>query len=393
MVRVHWISSFFFFFVGDCNIWKAHEATESLDETQLDHPAIVCDAGSTGSRIFAFYVLKQDSSDGTEKVSVELMGRSGIGLSEFAKSGTFDEATKSIAPFISKGIKRLGPNVPIYVFATGGVRQLPQELRQRLWEHLRVSLPSSFPDHAGRIDLQILDGDDEAFFGLLSANYLVNDVPLGDIKGPLTDPVGVLDLGGSSLEVAVAGDDRIVGSHDDVLISFTGLGLRKVWDRLIERNATTQCLFEVGNGVECRKVIRELITNDSDFVSKRELTNLDRVNKFVGISAFAYAMDFAYWVMSMKTPTALSAFSLEYPSPSVTSMRSACDIICSYPYLDALFRQHQFTTSREVPERCFNICYVSEVLSLLLESRINERIVHFLVQVSLTHFVTSILLP
>ncbi len=363
------------------SIWQAHEGTDQLDEEQVHHPAIVCDAGSTGSRIFAFYVLKTEQSDEIGKVVVELMGRSSVGLSEFAKSEAFDEAANSITPFITKGINRLGRNVPIYVFATGGVRQLPQESRDHLWKHLGISLSERFSDHMGEINLQVLDGDDEALFGLLSANYLVHNISLRDINSPLSDPVGVLDLGGSSLEVAIAGDDQIVGSHDDVLVSFTSLGLRKMWDKLVSTNSSTVCLFEVGNGAECRKAIRSIITNDPDFISKIGLADLDRVTKFVGISAFAYSMDFAHWVMSMKTPTALSTFSLEYPSPSIASMRDACDIICSYPLLDALFRQHQFTTSREVPERCFNICYVSEVLSLLLESRINERIVHFLVEV------------
>ena len=364
------------------NIWQVHEATDPLNEAQLYHPAIVCDAGSTGSRVFAFYVLKDNQNDDLGNVTVELMGRSGVGLSEFARSGMFDEATDSITPFITKGINRLGKSVPIYVFATGGVRQLPEELRERLWKHLASSLSASFHDHLGKIELQILDGDDEALFGLISANYLVHDIRPTEIHTPLPDPVGVLDLGGSSLEVAIAGDDKIVGSHDDVLVSFTGLGLRKMWDKLSANNSSSLCLFETGNGVACREAIRGIIMEDSDFISKIGLADLDRVSKFVGISAFAYSMDFAHWVMSMKTPTALSTFSLEYPSPSVSSMRDACDVICSYPLLDALFRQHQFTTAREVPERCFNICYVSEVLSTLLESRINERIVHFLLQVS-----------
>ena len=367
------------------DIWKPHEPTDELMEGRFHYPAIICDAGSTGSRIFAFYVQHENEPD-DGRVSVELMGRTNIGLSEFASTGSFEEAADSLLPYISKGVVRLGPTVPILIFATGGVRQLPGRIRDLLWDQMRNTFDSKLDGHLGRVELSVLDGKDEALFGLLSANYLLNDIRLDDIKSPLPEPVGVLDLGGSSLEVAVAGADNIVGSHDDILISFTGLGLRSIMERLAENDSANVCSFEIGFGEKCRKVIRSIILDDADYKSKIGAVDLNRIEKFVAISAFAYAMDFAHWLMAMKTATAIASFSSEYPSPTITSMQEVCDTICSYPLLDALFRQHRFTTSREVPERCFHVCYVSEVLSILLESRVNDTIVNFLVQVSLSIF-------
>lgn len=375
------VKIFFILLVGTrADIWKPHEPIVELKEGLFHYPAIICDAGSTGSRIFAFYVQNKDEAvEGM--VSVELMGRTTIGLSEFANSGLFEEAANSLLPYISKGVIRLGRTVPIFIFATGGVRQLPVEIRSRLWDQMRNTFSAALADHLGPVVLSVLDGNDEALFGLLSANYLVGDVRLIHINSPLSAPVGVLDLGGSSLEVAVAGEDKVVGSHDDVLISFTGLGLRNMMERLAQTDSTNACAFEVGDGAKCRKLIRSIILDDPDYRSKIDAVDLDRVDKFVAISAFAYAMDFANWLMSMKTPTATAPFSSDYPSPTIAAMQDVCDTICSYPLLDALFRQHRFTTSREVPERCFHVCFISEVLSILFESRMNDRIVNFLVQV------------
>ena len=371
------------------HIWEVKDIAEPLRVDSVSHPAIICDAGSTGSRVFAFYVLDHDGS--TEgNVVVELMGRSSIGLSEFADSLNFEGASETILPFISKGISRLGNKTPIYIFATGGVRQLPEIVRESLWENLTTKLHGVFEAHQGALHIKVIDGDDEALFGLLSANYLLNDLPLSHINLPLSAPVGVLDLGGSSLEIAIAGDDRVVGTHDDILISFQNLGLKKMWLKLADMNVTSHCLFESGDGPACRKVLREIVMNDGDFDSKMHTIDLSRVERFVAISAFAYTMDFANWIMSMKTSTSLSSFCLDYPSPSISSIQYVCDEICSYPLLDALFRQHRFTTAKEVNERCFSICYVAEVLSILFESRVNQNFIRFLVEVCfLMHFTHS----
>jgi hypothetical protein len=89
-------------------------------------------------------------------------------------------------------------------------------------------------------------------------------------------------------------------------------------------------------------------------------------------------MDFAKWLMKLKLPNALSAYVLEFPNPSVASMRLACDSICELPLLESLFRQHPFTSSKESEDRCFHVCYIAEILASLLDDRDSERVVSFL---------------
>jgi hypothetical protein len=104
---------------------------------------------------------------------------------------------------------------------------------------------------------------------------------------------------------------------------------------------------------------------------------MTRNTKFIGISAFAYAIDFAHWILKLNVPHAISDFVAEFPNPKVSSIRGACDSICKLPHLESLFMQHRFTSVRESPGRCFDVCFIAEVVAVLLGSRMDDRIIYF----------------
>ena len=227
----------------NASIWHPKENLEPLSLGTFHHPAIICDAGSTGSRVFGFYVRNNATNAGDE-VEVELMGRTQVGLSVYAESGWMKNATESIIPLIRKGITRLGPTVPIYIFATGGVRQLEASVKKMLWESLDKNLRIALlGEHTGLLSMETVDGAEEALFGLISANYLLSEIGISSIHHPLESPVSVFDLGGSSLEVSLAGPDRIVGSRDDVLVSFRSLGTHQVRRKIEALDIDGRCLF------------------------------------------------------------------------------------------------------------------------------------------------------
>ena len=99
--------------------------------------------------------------------------------------------------------------------------------------------------------------------------------------------------------------------------------------------------------------------------------------KFIGISAFAYTIDFAHWILKMKLPHALSNFVSEFPNPKVSSIREACDLVCTLPFLESLFMHHRFTSNREASGRCFDLCFIAETLAFILGSRMDDRVVDF----------------
>jgi hypothetical protein len=127
-------------------------------------------------------------------------------------------------------------------------------------------------------------------------------------------------------------------------------------------------------------LIRIELSKDDDFTKLRSQIEINRKMKFVGISAFAYALDFALWILKIQLPYVLSDFVTEFPTPSVSALRGACDAICGLPYLESLFQQHRFTSTRESSRRCFDVCFISELLANILGNKMDDRIVYFVIE-------------
>lgn len=104
------------------------------------------------------------------------------------------------------------------------------------------------------------------------------------------------------------------------------------------------------------------------------------MNKYVAISAFVYSMDFARWLMSLSPPES-TRFLAEFPSPSLAASREACSFVCSQANLEGVFIQHGYTTEREAGGRCFDVCYVSVVMELLLGENAGEGVVYYIAEV------------
>jgi hypothetical protein len=221
------------------SIWDTLEWGPPLALDSDAVPMIVCDAGSTGSRIFGFYIL-----DG--HVHVERMGRTSHGIASFAYPGGGREATETLLPGINRGLERMGRQTTIHILATGGVRQLPTDERSDLLKGISGILNDTLNGKfQGPLHVRAVDGMQEALSGLIAANFIVHGLGLKDFANPLTEPLGVLDLGGSSLEISLPGPDAAVGSHDDILISFPDLGTNKLKHRLARESDLTVCDFGV----------------------------------------------------------------------------------------------------------------------------------------------------
>jgi hypothetical protein len=212
------------------------------EAAQIRSPAIICDAGSTGTRVYSYYI--HVVTDSEARPIVELLGRTEEGISELAERGQVGLISLKIAPLIRSGLIRLGPDTPVYIFATGGVRLMDEKLRTELWEVMRMDMEIALAGiHGGYLALQVLDGTDEALYGLLAANYIVGDYNPSMPTDVLSSSVGVLDLGGSSLEVSLVGDDLKPGTEDDVLISFGTLGIYKFYDQFQLLDGSGSCDF------------------------------------------------------------------------------------------------------------------------------------------------------
>ena len=126
-------------------------------------PALVCDAGSTGTRVYAFSIQND------RRVDFKLIGKMTPGLSTFAVEKNLPAAADELAVLLAQGLTMLGPETPIHVLGTGGVRSLPEAAQAELWRDLRQLLSLKFK---GQLKLTAIHGTYEAFYGLVSANYL-----------------------------------------------------------------------------------------------------------------------------------------------------------------------------------------------------------------------------
>ena len=300
--------------------------------TSTCQPAIVCDAGSTGTRIYAFSTSKEDN------VKVILLGKIQPGLAAFATEGKLDALLNELVPIVQSGVAALGfESLPLYLLGTGGVRGLSKAEQGLMWDSIKTGLEARNTTYAGNLFLEAIEGTAEAFYGLVSANHI------------LGKSVGVWDLGGSSVELAHAGQDRLVGTADDVLVTYSGLGTEKMRSFALE-----ECVHGSG-GLKCREKIKSVL--DQRGIG-RDLSDGSR--EYVAISAFVYSLDFADFILEQSEAL---LFKSEYPTPSVLAVREACEAVCLKEVDIPLFTKHPMTNSIEAHGRCFDVCFVAELMT------------------------------
>lgn len=375
------------------------------------NPMIVADAGSTGTRVFVFYY------DGSEIVSHRaaklLPGVSGLFKSSSVSGGGVNSA---IEQYLVPGVRKAKEfihglrapvsgesKVPIYIYATGGVRSMSRAAREELLGTMRsvVQAEDREAHELGLVHVGEISGHAEAVYGLLSASYINGLLTSG---GPINREnvynctTAVLDLGGSSLEVASAGLDERIGTDDDVLISYADFGIEASFEKVERavRNGELKnigisenpCVFR-GDGELCMKAIRKVIIGDTKFTSVSD-------SEVLAISGFAYAIDFVNFLYSNfnmnnvngefsnyvkddgNTEAIASAydhaFSREFPNPRVSLLKEACVSVCRLPEMKDLFTAHKYTRAEDLPTRCFATCYTYELMKALGFSEDDNRV-------------------
>eukprot|EP00475_Leptophrys_vorax_P024160 TRINITY_DN33273_c0_g1_i5.p1 TRINITY_DN33273_c0_g1~~TRINITY_DN33273_c0_g1_i5.p1 ORF type:complete len:391 (-),score=17.70 TRINITY_DN33273_c0_g1_i5:11-1183(-) len=182
--------------------------------------AVIIDAGSTGSRI---HVYKFNSKLELLEIGgdLELFVAIKPGLSSYREDAK--GAADSLRQLIDKALDVVPESVrsrtPIRVGATAGLRLLPGDMSKNILEAVRVMLrdyPFSFTPDA----VKILDGADEGSFAWVTVNYL-----LGHLGQDLSKTVGVVDLGGGSVQMTYAVADAVASKAPEGYVrKLSGLG-------------------------------------------------------------------------------------------------------------------------------------------------------------------------
>jgi guanosine-diphosphatase len=180
--------------------------------------AVVCDAGSTGTRAYVYSL----AAGAGARVQAQRAAKVKPGLSTFGSrpSEAVDYLMELVADATPLVPAHLRSRTPLFVRATAGMRLLPSDQQQAVYDALFEGLRARQGPGGGcpfvirRENFATLTGDEEGFFGLLAVNYLKDTLgpdllPAtaaatsgGGLGGRPRGIIGALDLGGSSTQIS-----------------------------------------------------------------------------------------------------------------------------------------------------------------------------------------------
>lgn len=293
------------------------------------HYAVVIDAGSTGSRAFVFQMNETFHGEQSERdLSVFRGMKVEPGLSTFASN--VNAAAEYILPALQDAATYIPPSchsdVHVYIKGTAGMRLLPEQSQQLLWDALADGLNklSENPFVIKRELLGAIDGHLEAYYAVLSANYIAGTID-ANLKPVGSDMLGALDMGGSSTQLIFYTKDpneaEKVTADDFWSHSWINFGVQKmrerVWNHLINGQGedaqsdliANPCTFKghesveegvvlrgTGDAAHCEKLIRKVIWGDVSCEAGApcpvdEIIHPPIKGHFYGMSVYFYGLD------------------------------------------------------------------------------------------------------
>jgi hypothetical protein len=162
---------------------------------------ILIDLGSSGSRIHIHrYNLPAVTSysPSLPVISPSISKKVKPGLASFDSPAS---ASSSLIPLLDFAVSNipsaLHATVPLYVWATAGLRALPLSHSSVLLDSIYL-LCQNYPFHLTRRQVKIISGIDEGIYGWIATNYLMNKLNGAD---SLSSSIGVLEMGGASFQI------------------------------------------------------------------------------------------------------------------------------------------------------------------------------------------------
>ncbi|KAJ4886209.1 apyrase 2 [Raphanus sativus] len=162
--------------------------------------AVIFDAGSSGSRVHV-YCFDQKLDLVPLENELELFLQLKPGLSAYPNDPR--QSANSLVTLLDKAEdsvpSELRPKTPVRVGATAGLRALGHEASENILQAVRELLKDRSRLKTDANAVTVLDGTQEGSYQWVTINYL-----LKTLGKPYSDTVGVVDLGGGSVQMAYA---------------------------------------------------------------------------------------------------------------------------------------------------------------------------------------------
>ncbi|KAI4330605.1 hypothetical protein MLD38_028880 [Melastoma candidum] len=166
--------------------------------------AVIFDAGSSGSRVHV-YCFDRNLDLVPIGNDLEIFEQIKPGLSGYAANPR--AAAESLLTLLDKAEsvvpKELRTSTPVRVGATAGLRALEGDISDRILDSVRDLLKDRSNLRSDAQGVTVLDGMQEGAYQWVTINYL-----LGNLGKEYSETVGVVDLGGGSVQMAYAISDE-----------------------------------------------------------------------------------------------------------------------------------------------------------------------------------------
>ncbi|KDO21982.1 hypothetical protein SPRG_12847 [Saprolegnia parasitica CBS 223.65] len=348
---------------------------------------IIVDAGSSGTRFFAFPSPSVPAADTFAHLTP--------GLSEIAPLQAYAYIRQALYEVQASLAPEMRSRCFVHIYGTAGMRGLDASQQAELYNQLYLDIKNdaNMVLPLERVHVRTISGDDEAFFLAMAANYLDARVE-SDLAPSNVDLFGALDLGGGSTQIVFDVKERWRQNarrkamphqktlnasehmHDQVLQSIAA----NASTNHSATNATTSvemlanpCYFTgytsgnqtgTGHAAECLDLLQSLVAQENancpsgSFCALQSVPQPPVTGAFYGVSVYYLATVFARDVVSRIAPT----LSYGWPAPSLEEIEAATHLVCSTRFDELATFELEHTPKEMLHRRCLDLCYVTTLL-------------------------------